>query len=61
MDIYKVLKELNISYEEVTHKAIFTVEEGKEIDRGIEGTSCKNLFSLIIKNILQLNLLINQC
>ena len=44
MDIYKLLKELNISYEEVTHKAIFTVEEGKEIDRGIEGTSCKNLF-----------------
>ena len=46
MDIYKVLKELNINYDEITHKAIFTVEEGKEIDREfkLEGTGCKNLF-----------------
>ena len=44
MNIYDLLKELNISYEEVTHKAIFTVAEGKEIDRGLDGISCKNLF-----------------
>ena len=46
MDIYELLKKLNIKYEEIEHKAIFTVEEGKEIDREmkLEGIGCKNLF-----------------
>ena len=46
MDIYELLKKLDIKYEEISHKAIFTVEEGKEIDREmkLEGVACKNLF-----------------
>lgn len=50
MDIYTLLKELNIPYDEVTHEAIYTVEEGKKIDRHIEGIGCKNLFLKTHKN-----------
>ena len=50
MTIYDLLKELNIKYDEVEHQAIYTVEEGKEIDRNIEGVSCKNLFLKDHKN-----------
>ena len=48
--LYDLLKELNIPYTEVEHEAIYTVEEGKKIDRHIEGTSCKNLFLKDHKN-----------
>ncbi len=46
MDIYDLLKELNIPFEEITHQAIYTVEEGKQIDREfkLDGIGCKNLF-----------------
>ena len=44
MDIYKCLKDLDIKYEEIEHPAIYTVEEGKKINREIEGIGCKNLF-----------------
>ncbi len=46
MDIYQLLNELNIKYEEIEHQAIYTVEEGKQIDREmkLEGIGCKNLF-----------------
>ena len=44
MNIYELLKELNIKYDEREHIPIFTVEEGKKIDRNIEGIGCKNLF-----------------
>lgn len=50
MDIYDLLKKLKIKYDEVTHEAIYTVEEGKRIDRNIEGIGCKNLFLKTHKN-----------
>ncbi len=50
MNIYDLLKKLNISYDEVTHEAIYTVEEGKKIDRHIAGIGCKNLFLKTHKN-----------
>lgn len=50
MDIYKVLNELDIKYDLVEHIPIYTVEEGKKIDRNIEGIGCKNLFLKTHKN-----------
>ena len=44
MDLYKLLNKLNIKYEENTHEAIYTVEEGNKIDRKLDGVGCKNLF-----------------
>ena len=44
MDIFKVLDELNIKYEVLTHKAVYTVEEAKKIENMIDGIGCKNLF-----------------
>ena len=46
MDIYDLLNELNIPFEEIEHQAIYTVEEGKQIDRELilDGIGCKNLF-----------------
>ena len=43
MGIYEVLKELNISYEEIEHPPVYTVEEAKAVEDGISGTGCKNL------------------
>ena len=44
MDIYAVLKELNIPYTEVTHEAVYTIEEANEKVPEIAGVGCKNLF-----------------
>lgn len=44
MDIVDVLKELNIDYKLVNHKAVFTSEEAQFICDLIEGVGCKNLF-----------------
>jgi len=46
MNVYEVLKELNIDYEEIEHKAVYTVEEAMQeaIPSKIEGIECKNLF-----------------
>ena len=44
MDIYEVLKKLNIKYSEIEHKAVYTIEEAKELENMIEGTGCKSLF-----------------
>ena len=44
MIIYDVLKKLNISYEEKTHQAVYTVEEAKQINNQLPGLGCKNLF-----------------
>lgn len=46
MDIYKILMELNINYEEIEHKAIYTAEEAlqEDIANKIDGIGCKNLF-----------------
>lgn len=44
MALYKILEELNISYDEISHKAVFTVEEAKLVNESIIGIGCKNLF-----------------
>lgn len=44
MNIYEILKDLNIQYEELEHEAIYTVEEANRIESMIEGIGCKNLF-----------------
>ena len=44
--IYDIFKELNISYKEITHAPVFTVEEAlkEDIPNKIIGIECKNLF-----------------
>lgn len=46
MDIYNILDELNIKYEQIEHKPVFTIEEALEekIPDKINGIECKNLF-----------------
>ena len=46
MNIYNILHDLDITYEEVEHKAIFTIEEAlqEKIYERINGVECKNLF-----------------
>lgn len=46
MNIYEVLKELNINYTEIEHKAVYTIEEAikEDIPSKINGIECKNLF-----------------
>lgn len=43
MDIYEILKSLNIEYEEISHEPVFTVEQACFIKLKISGTGCKNL------------------
>lgn len=43
-DIYEVLKNLNIQYEEISHELVYTVEEAKKISENINGVGCKALF-----------------
>lgn len=44
MNLYEVLKSLNISYDEIEHEAVFTVNEANSLKEKIEGIGCKNLF-----------------
>lgn len=44
MMVEEKLNNLNISYDEVEHPAVYTVEEAKEKVPKIEGVGCKNLF-----------------
>ena len=44
MTIYEILDKLKISYEEISHKEVFTVEEANAIEEQINGVGCKNLF-----------------
>lgn len=44
MDIYEILTKLNIQYEELSHQAVYTVEETKKIKNQLIGQGCKNLF-----------------
>ncbi len=46
MEIHKLLSDLNIKYDEIEHKAVYTIEEAineRIMDR-IDGIECKNLF-----------------
>ena len=44
MSLYEILNKLNISYEEYSHQAVYTVDEARQIKLNIYGTGCKNLF-----------------
>lgn len=44
MNIYEVLADLKIEYEEQSHKALYTVEEAKKENITLPGKGCKNLF-----------------
>ena len=44
MDIYDLLNELSIKYEEEVHKKVFTVDEAKNENISLDGIGCKNLF-----------------
>jgi len=46
MDIYEVLNKLNITYEEIEHKPVYTIEEAlkENLPDKILGIECKNLF-----------------
>lgn len=44
MDLFEKLKILDINYKKVDHKAVYTVDEAKDVKQLIEGTGCKNLF-----------------
>lgn len=50
MNLYDILNELNISYEEVSHEKVMTVEEAKNIENMIEGIGSKSLFLKDKKN-----------
>lgn len=43
-NIYEVFKKLNISYEEIEHESVFTIEQAEHIKARLDGTGCKNLF-----------------
>lgn len=44
MDLYAILGKLHIQYEEVSHPAVYTVEQAHALGRLLEGLDCKNLF-----------------
>lgn len=44
MNIYEVLNNLNIKYDEIRHEAVYTIEQAKNLKVEIEGIGCKNLF-----------------
>lgn len=44
MNLYEILMQLNIEFEEIEHEPVFTVEQAKSIVNKIDGTGCKNLF-----------------
>lgn len=43
-DIYKILDELNITYNLIKHNAVYTVEEAEKELPNLSGNHCKNLF-----------------
>lgn len=60
MNLYEVLKSLNISYDEIEHEAVFTVNEANSLKEKIEGIGCKNLFLTDKKGNYFLYLLIDE-
>ncbi len=43
-EVYDILNRLNIKYEEMTHKAVYTSEAAMFITKELKGTGVKNLF-----------------
>lgn len=44
MDLYTILEDLGIAYEEIEHDPVYTVEQAQFIKDRISGMGCKNLF-----------------
>lgn len=44
MNLYDILKKLDIEFEEIEHEPVFTIEQAQTIKNRIKGTGCKNLF-----------------
>lgn len=44
MDLYTVLADLGIAYEEIEHDSVYTVEQAQYVKSKISGVGCKNLF-----------------
>lgn len=44
VDLYTILEQLQIAYEEVSHPAVYTVEQAHALGRLLDGMDCKNLF-----------------
>ena len=44
MNLYDILKQLNIDFKEIEHQPLFTVKQAQIIKGKIEGEGCKNLF-----------------
>ena len=42
--VYKVLEELGINYEKLTHSPVYTCEESAKYTSNLRGIHCKNLF-----------------
>ena len=43
-DVYKVINDLSIEFEEYNHPPVYTVEQAEEHWKDIDATHCKNLF-----------------
>lgn len=43
MELYAILEELEIVYDEIEHPPVFTVEEAQSLKERIDGVGCKNL------------------
>jgi Ala-tRNA(Pro) deacylase len=43
-DLFAYLDSLGITHQTVTHRAVFTVEEGRDLHKSIPGAHTKNLF-----------------
>lgn len=44
MNLYEIFKQLGISYQEVSHSAVYTIEEADQLNIDLDGIECKNLF-----------------
>lgn len=44
MDLYEIFRNLNIKYQEIEHKPVFTIEQAQLLNNKIYGVGCKNLF-----------------
>ncbi|MDH5722481.1 MAG: prolyl-tRNA synthetase associated domain-containing protein [Alphaproteobacteria bacterium] len=54
------LEKMGISYELHHHEPLFTVEDGLEVEKGISGTHCRNLFLRDKKKAMFLVVLANE-
>ena len=44
MDIYDILEKLDIKYDEIVHKNVYTIKEADDLKERIDGVGVKNIF-----------------